>query len=334
MTKEKVQKVVVGIDVGYGFVKAVDSLDGKPVVFPSLVAPVTDEKDVGLGKQRTVVSIEGQSYFIGLDAGVSKLARQTISRERLKTSEFKALFLYALYKLYPNGVNHLFVATGLPGAWLKDGKELAEALTGVFSIKIDGKPVSFHVDTVEPYPQAFGSWVREAFTLNGTGKPTVTDQTLVTQPTLVVDFGTATTGFAMLAGNYISERSDSIEVGMNDVLDGLRRACSAEFRYEPAYSDLVKASITGKLTVFGQTKDISSLISPHKEKVIQAAVAKARTLWQAGQQAATVLLTGGGAMVLGDDFKRLYGHPNTIILPESQTANVRGLWIYGKYKSA
>lgn len=330
---EKTDYVVVGIDVGYGFVKAVSSLDDKPVVFPSLVAPATDEKDVGIGKVRTVFGFEGSNYFCGIDAGVSKLVRQTISRDRLKTSEFKVLFLYALAKLFPKGQNHIFVATGLPGAWLKDGQELALSLTGVFNVKIDGKPVSFHVEKVEPYPQAFGSWVREAFTLNGAGKPTVADQTLATQPALVVDFGTATTGFALMSGNYIAERSDSVEVGMNDVLDGLRRACSVEFRYEPNYSELVKATITGKLQVFGQTQDITGLLAPHKEKVVQSAIAKARTLWQTGAFASTVLLTGGGAQVLGDDFKRQFGHPNTIILPESQTANVKGLLLYGKYRA-
>ena len=324
---------VVGIDVGYGFVKAVTGLDDKPVIFPSLISPASDG-DVGIGKARTIFTVDSTDYFVGADAGVSKLARHTVSRDRLKSSEFKVLFLYALCKLFPKGIGDIFVATGLPGSWLKDAEELSRSLTGPFNVKVDGKAVGHFVDKVEPYPQAFGSWVREAFTVNGNGKPTVADKNLATQPTLVVDFGTATTGFAMLSGNYISERSGSIEVGMNDVLVGLRRACSAEFRYEPSYTELVKATMTGKLTVFGKAQDITSLLASHKDNLVDAAVSQANTLWQGGQQASTLLLTGGGASVVGDDFKRKFGHPNTILLPESQTANVKGLWLYGKYRSA
>jgi hypothetical protein len=334
MAKAKVQYNVVSIDVGYGFVKALKSLEEKPVVFHSLIAPVREGFDSGFGKKRTAIEIDGQPYYVGWDASFSKLARQTIDRDRIKTDEFKVLFLSALNRLYPSGASGLLVATGLPGGWMGDSEALSKALAGKFNVKVGSRTVGYEIAQVVPCPQVFGSWMREAFTINGNGKPTVTDAQIANEPTFLVDFGNGTTGYAFMNGAYIADYSGSVDVGMSNVISGLSQACSREFAYEPPYTELVKALITGKLNVYNKAENVSALFAPYKAEVIDKVLADVRSAWKdVIKQGRTLLLTGGGASVLGDDFRRQFGHPNTVILPDSQIANAQGLLIYGRYRA-
>ena len=60
---------VIGVDVGYGHTKAV--MDGKPIIFPSLVGPAR-ELSFRIGDRKDIpgedITIHEKSFFVGKKA--------------------------------------------------------------------------------------------------------------------------------------------------------------------------------------------------------------------------------------------------------------------------
>ena len=89
MSKSKKERTVVAIDLGYGYVKALKKLKGKPIIFPSLVSPGVTDFDSALTEAKKIFDVDGQPYFIG--QVTSALSQPAISRARVGSPEFKAL---------------------------------------------------------------------------------------------------------------------------------------------------------------------------------------------------------------------------------------------------
>jgi plasmid segregation protein ParM len=327
---------VAGIDSGYGFTKALVH-HAPPLIFPSVFAPAEDlfQSDIMGRKEPWDITVGGKRYLVGEPAASqSRLAMATASRQRVLSDEALVYAMMALAKLVPGG-GSVNIVTGLPLSWMKDKGTLQNLLQGRHKVKLDGhEPWLYHVGKVEVIPQAFATLVRDAFEFNGVGFK-VRDRKLLTEPSLFVDFGRLTINFMEMRGNQnVAERSGSLEFGMVRVLEQLQRRIFQELDVELSLSELDQALQTGHITVYGEHKRIGALAAPILDDIADRAVAKARSLWGAGELYSHVKLTGGGAILLGELFKQKYGHPRASVVTSPQFANVEGMLIYGLWMSS
>jgi len=314
----------VGLDVGFRYLK-VDT--GKtPLVESSVLAPyIPGSFSAAFGGHSIVVDYNGKSFIVG-DVD-QRILIATTDHSRLETDEFMVLALTGLGLALGKG-GSVNVVTGLPHNWMIHAAKLREMLAGDHTIDINGKLHKILVSAAEIVPQAFGTIVDQALIINGDGIK-VGNGELLSEKTLVVDFGGNTVNWAAMAGkSYDSNLSASEDLGMTRVLDQLREVIRKEHGVDYTIARLDGYVREGAIAIHDASVPVDGLIKPLVEKFLPAILAKTRTLWATGKFSKNLLLTGGGVRWFGPLFGEAYGHPNTIIVGDSQLSNARGMRKY------
>jgi len=321
---------IMGLDVGYGFVKATSS--GRTCVFPSIAGDaIRGDFDNGLvtsGKGATL-QVDGLSWFYGDQA--RKHSRNPVAlfaRERTEQRDvMRVLFAATLAELnITSGTVDL--ATGLPVDWFADRDGLESVLRGTHSFKVEGVPCSVYVDQVATIPQPFGSLFD--LLLDTGGK--IVNADLAHGRVGILDVGSYTTDAALCDNmEFIAKSSGSRTIAMSNVWRQVGDAVRAHYGldYEPHQVDsLMRNGRT--VTVQGTDRSIDNLIQPAVDAVAQQVLAFARDRWGSARDFKRVLLTGGGAYYLADAVRAVY--PHTLVLSEPHTGNLRGFHKYGTRK--
>src|SRR5690554_2413080 len=152
----------IGIDIGFGFVKATDGQ--KQVIFPSVVGEGRNIRyNTGINNSNImdnlILQLEGNNYFVGdLANRQSDIVMSTLSQNRINSIEHEVLFCTALGLLNPTieGVN---IVTGLPVNEYSDEmkEKLSQHIKGTHVFKLNNKPYLYNIKNCKVIPQPFGT---------------------------------------------------------------------------------------------------------------------------------------------------------------------------------
>ncbi len=330
--------MIVGVDIGYGYTKAAGG--GQEVVFPSVVGEaerIRYQSDLvqppaGNAHAIALITQEGRRFVGDLALLQSRVRWTLLDRSRVQDTSARLLFLSALGELVGlDGPDTCFqVVTGLPVQWYADRDKVVEQLRGKHVLRrVNGRQVvqRFSVEKVLVVPQPFGS----LFDVILDAEAKIVDEALARGRLGIIDIGTYTTDYVLVdALRYIEKGSGSISTAMSRAYQLIARSLLDSFGLDLQMHEVDRVVRQGAVTIFGQERDIRWLARPALDAVAQEILAHAGTLWGDGRELNAVLVTGGGALALGDHIRRRYPHAR--VLADAALANVRGFERYGRRK--
>jgi plasmid segregation protein ParM len=326
-----VSTTIIGLDIGYGYTKAVTST--AEVVFPSVVGQaerIRYESDLisENGRGIHLVTPDGERFVGELALLQSRIKWTPQDRGRVNSRTMVTLAQAAFSELGVSG--EVALVTGLPVEWYGDREALTEQLKGRHVIRRcgGGCPV-VNVSQVLVVPQPFGSLF--ALILDRDGK--LINEDLARGRVGVIDVGMHTTDFVLVDRlRYVEKGSGSLTTALSRVHELTGRAILDAHSLQLTLHEVDAALRQGTVQVYGKAKDVFRLSEPALQAVAEEVKAKAGTLWGDGRDLSAVLVTGGGALALGH--RILSQYPHAVTIPNAAMANVRGFLRYGMRKWA
>lgn len=314
----------MGVDIGYGFTKAVNE-KGRKAVFPSLVAAVPKDALGGvipiLNKYRVKYETCGQKgeFLIGEAAKASFSVLQTFSREK-PAGIHDALLFAAIALLEDSGDERPEVGIGLPLAYYTAQREnLLRRLNGIsVQVEINEKKVEIFDLKVQVFPQGAGVLFGESLPTDGYAG--------------VVDIGTFTTEyllFQVVEGQPVPvpEACGSMEAGTQMVYNAL----SLEFQARtgsPVPSgmekEIAERALKG-LPIFynGNSYDLSKEALSIRDNVALFISQKVLAAWgNKGGYITRTIMAGGGSLFFED--KVADALPGAVLTGDPIFANANG----------
>lgn len=209
---------ILGVDVGYGFVKVTDGTYGYS--FPSVVGeghtkPTFSVKSTPVPVADNIkIQMNQKLFHVGKSAiRHSKYVYRDLSYTRSVGEDFEILFCAALSLFCKDYTNDFKVVTGLPVERIQLAGDLEQRIRGEKDIKIfrNGKTHStrIYVPEVQIVPQPLGTYWSQFFNSE--------EQTNASLKGLtgVIDVGFRTTDLAAIEDEeYIPEKSKSLPIGL------------------------------------------------------------------------------------------------------------------------
>jgi plasmid segregation protein ParM len=331
--------ITVGLDIGYGVVKAVT--DSQEVVFPSVMGHA---REIKFQKQELaerhpgdqLTDEDGSSWFIG-ELALAQLPPGELLRLRGRTANEKTMgnaFRLRLAKaaigklaqgVYGRDVIHLRICSGLPVDHMRDAGELKQALLGQHLICTDAAEVIANVTDVMVMPQPYGS--AYAMMITATGEINVHHTYMRTG---VVDVGTYTVDIILDDdGDYIDAESGSIESGVYTAQERIAEMLERDYREKMPQKIVEQVLRTGVFTASGKPVDYRQEVEDALAPLRSATLNLLSEKWQRGTTVDVIYLSGGGAELVYEQVADAY--PQTKLVPEAQLANARGYLHYAHF---
>lgn len=326
------RKQVMGLDIGYGYTKAIAQETGS-IVIPSTIGPaerIRFEDDlISENGNGIALEVDGRPLFVGELAQLqSASAWQTLDDTRTGGLEQKALFYAAASVLIRTTTEEVIVVTGLPvGDYNERNRvRLADMLEGEHEVTRQGKHArQFVVHHANVLPQAIGALYSLVLDRNGN----LADGELAAGVVGLIDVGTLTTNFIRCDRlRYVESGSDSINSGTSEILTRIAKDLRTEYGLDWALQlgRVDQAVRERSVLVRNQPQDISGIVTYHFENLAATVISKARSLWGGGADLKAVVVTGGGSYELLLHVKRAYGGASSFVrtADNAQHANAIG----------
>ena len=330
--------LTIGLDIGYGVVKAVTG--DAVVTFPSVTGHAREIKfrheDMTAkypGEQ--IIDDEGD-WFVG-DLALAQIPQGELLRLRGRTANeatmgnaFRLrLAKVAIGKLLSGVRNrdvvHVRLATGLPCDHMRDAGNLKAALLGRHLIKTDSCEVIANVVEVMVMPQPYGTIFSRTLTTNGDVNPAHT-----AMRTGVCDVGTYTVDVALDSdGEYIDAESGSVESGVFTAQERIASALERDYRQKMPYKVIEEVLRTGIMRASGERVDYSQEVVEALAPLRSATLNLLSEKWKAGVAVDVIYLSGGGAELVFRDVMSAY--PQTQLAKQAQLANAQGYLNYARF---
>lgn len=317
----------VGLDVGYSATKAISG--ERRVTFPSVVGtPDKARFSVNGADADSIILTEPAHVLVG--AGAVVQSRHLLRREDrgwTESDEWYCLALAAITDLTTATVAELRIVTGLPVAFYADKDKVRDRLFGEHRAQREGRRAqTFKVTDCRVIPQPFGALLAAA--LDDKGR--ITDQAMATGAVGVIDVGGKTTN--LLSVNRLSEigrETASVSVGAWDVVRAVRvhlddHCPDLELRDH----QVIEAVIARQVRYFGEPVDLGAVVDAALAPMAEQVIAQATQLWNGAATLDTVLVTGGGALLLGPYIARHFRHAR--VVSEPVFANALGYWRFAQ----
>lgn len=331
-------KIILGFDGGYNAIKAIT--DKKKVRILSVVGQAGKQR-MGLGglKEPDYIEIEGIGTFSfgeeTIAQGAFKARRE--DRDWIVSQPYLVLYLAALSEVTDDKSAEFAITSGLPVAYYKYYKTLAEVLAGEFTIKRSGRDTQkFAVPekSINIIPQPFGTLFDIALTDEGDISKAGSE--IMKKTAGIIDIGGKTVN--LLSVSKIEEVSDETasvdDIGGWTAVKAMRGYLSSicpDAKYED--HEIAQAIIAGSINYYDKIVDITEGINTFLSPMANAVVAQATSLWDKGAQLSRIIITGGGANLIGPLVMKMYPHPSIQIAEEPTFANARGYWKYATRQS-
>ena len=326
----------IGIDIGFGDTKLARlTAAGRisTLTFASIVgrAETHTAADVGLGStKKNIQTIEynGEAYFIGEGAIVeSRLASTRQDQSRIGSIEEKVLLLAALNRAK---ITDALIVTGLPVLWWNERKTLVKSWKGTHKFKANGKPQTVTIREVRPVWQPLGSFYTRFLHTDGTAN---TDEQILMRGFGIIDIGMNTTDLTGLDKlQPVGKWTAGVRVGVRDALEVISADIEKRFQVR---RDLIELSVdlrkTGTTTLWRTTYTMDQIGGSALKSLGQRIVSETTRQWGQGDRFHTVLITGGGAALVGDHVKAAFPH-NAEILKNPGEANAIGFAKFAQRK--
>jgi plasmid segregation protein ParM len=316
----------IGLDIGYRAVKAVS--DGRRVIFPSVVG-TPEVARFSLSGDNGIILSHPVTVQVG-DGAItqSRFSNRREDRSWIHSDEWYSLFLSAITELTTATRVDLHIVTGLPVAFFADRDAVQGNLIGPHRVQREGRHAqSFNVVSCHVIPQPFGALLAE--TLGDVGR--IVDQRYANGRVGVIDAGGKTTN--LLSVNRLAEigrETASVNVGGWDAVRSIRDWLSAEC---PGLEDMrdhqiAQAIIDRQIRYYGEPVDLSDVVAATLAPLAEQIVAEASRLWNGGATLDAILVSGGGALLLGD---RISGHfRHAVQCDDPVFANALGFWRFAQ----
>jgi plasmid segregation protein ParM len=315
----------VGIDLGYSSVKAVGGT-GRAITFPSVVG--TPEKGrFSLDENRDIVlDIPGHGMSLIGESAImqSRFIDRREDRDWIKGDAYYKLMLASFTELTAATVCDLVVVTGLPVTFYSNDRDsLRDRFLGEHRATREGRRTQvFRVVDCRVIPQPFGALLSVA--LNSRGQ--VADHGMATGAVGVIDVGGKTTN--LLSVNRLSEigrETSSVDLGAWDVVRALREHLTGTCpNLDLRDHQIADAIVRRNVRYFGELVDLGPFVEAVLEPMAEAVIAQATQLWSGAAALDTILVAGGGALLLGPHISRHFPHARTVSDPIF--ANAMGYW--------
>lgn len=315
------------VDIGYGYVKAVDAV-GHRVVFPSVWAPNhTDaEWNATMGTKRVPDQViwsrpgeNSKAFWIGETARRRPGATRPWAEAAAEREGYLLLVAAALAQLVPESqeIGPVDLVVGLPlGLYsLQKAALIAMLEQHRGTVAWAGQaPQAYWVRQVHVFPQAAGAFYAEA--LRGPA-----DWRRPGAQVAVVDVGYRTTDYFVMdiAANGVArgfrDQSGSLEVGLSQVTESVRQAVEADLRQlvDPLRVEAAIAGAPPELSVFGHTIDLSEWRATAATSLGMQIADLLRGTWGAAtRDFSQILIAGGGAQLLGPVFESVWPQARTV----------------------
>ncbi len=334
LTEEEI--VRIGIDVGFGYTKGVWIINGKmhSLSFPSVLGRAETLANVKVGirgasqhRRIQTIGYKGQDYFVGKGAIIeSRLLASRQDAERIGSVEERVLMLATLARAK---VSEALIVTGLPVFWWDRRSRLVESWCGEHQITVNGKPQTITVHEVLPIWQPIGTFY--ARFLDTTGK--AVQNGLQKHGFGMVDIGTNTTDFSGIINlRPVARLSGSVRVGVRDALGVIASYIEREYGVNREVAELAEAlEGRGTIQVFQDEIPLAELAESACESLAQQIISAATDKWGQGDRFYRILITGGGATLVGKTLKTAFPH-NAEIMPRAAKANAEGFAQYAQRK--
>jgi len=318
--------IVAGIDVGYGYTKAVTA--GNTVSFPSVVGPADREyfqiDDRRLPDPRVV--LDGKEYLCGSAAlRRCRIVYDVRHRDFVGSLPHRALTLYALVllDLRNQATERYFVVTGLPVSHYLRYREAFEAYSGTHTFFVNSHMKTVQLQIARVVPQPAGT----LFDLMITDRGEVTEASFLRQRIGIIDIGYFTTDLALLDNlELVESRSSGVDVGMSVLLDNVAEMVAERFNRELSRREAEDVILTKKVRIFGEDHDASEIVHRALSDFTSFVGGFIANLWGRADDLDYMILTGGGAKLLTAALREKYPHLRAMLEPVF--ANARGFYKY------
>jgi hypothetical protein len=333
--------VDVGVDIGYGWGKAVSVAHS--VSMPDVYGAARDlrygEDDLTAKYAGDQITDDEGDWFVGelalkhlKPAHVRRLRGRTADEETLGNVVRVRLLKALLGKLFAGVTHgdavHLRLATGLPVSHMADAGLLKRMLLNEpLHVHTSSAHFVAHISQVYVMPQPYGTIYANMLTADGRMNPAYAYNT-----TGVVDVGTYTIDATRDDdGDYIDAQSDSVEAGLHIVQEALRMWYEREFGATPSLGVLDTLIQTGCLKWRGEIREYSAQVAQAVHPLIDATLNLMGELWGKGGDLDVIYLTGGGAYLVSEAVRAVY--PHAVVMPEGYLANATGYLRFALWKA-
>lgn len=336
MQLNKRKRVVVGLDIGYGYVKMAWSTgpgENYEHVMPAGAAPKSRLPTDVAGQRANCggleVLVNGEHWVGGVDPGdVQGMARQ-LNEYYPSTSEYLALFHAALVRIGEPVIDEL--VTGLPMThYLDEGRRrrLAERLTGMHPVR-GGQVVEVRRVTVLPQPM--GAFL-EQLGLCAEGRlDDVMMQRLTDKGTCIlsVDPGFYSTDYVLIRHNVLRDSSSGTStIAVSAILDEARKQILRRFPHIRVSRDRLETALRDR----AQTVHFGSVDVPFGailDDVVQDLGGRLCTellesLRSETESVDIILVAGGGRSLLEKPLRGAFPLALWLDIQDPQRANARG----------
>jgi plasmid segregation protein ParM len=314
----------IGLDVGYSATKAISG--GRRVTFPSVVGtPDKARFSINGASAQDIILTEPAHVAVG-DAAVIQ-SRHLMRREDrgwIESDEWYNLALAAFTELTTGTVAELTVVTGLPVAFYSDKETVRARLVGEHRVARDGRDRAqmFKVTEARVIPQPFGALL--AMSLDNAGR--IVNRDLAHGNVGVIDVGGKTTNLlSVYKLSEVGRETSSVSVGAWDAARAVQRWLSDNYPdLELRAHQVMDAIKTRQVKYFGETVDLAAVIDAALAPMSEQVIAEATQLWNGAGTLDTILVTGGGALLLGPAIKAHFRH--AVVVDDPVYANALGFY--------
>lgn len=313
-----------GIDIGYSHTKAVSKK--QRTIFPSVVG-TPDQASFSINGSTGLILTTPSHVQVGEGAvSQSRFLKRREDRSWTESEEWYNLFLASLTEITTASVE-LRIVTGLPVAFYNDKATVRDRLLGQHKVQREGRRAqTFTVAHCNVIPQPFGALL--AATLDNRGA--ITDKQLATGAVGILDVGGKTTN--LLSVNRLSEigrETASANVGAWDTVRAMRDWLNAHCpNLELRDHQIIDAIIARQVKYYGEPVDLSGAVDDILEPLAEQVVAEATQLWNGAAGLDAILVSGGGALLLGPYIGRHFRHARVVEIPVF--ANAVGFWRFAE----
>lgn len=321
--------MLVGLDAGYSHTKAISG--NRRVIFPSVCGNV-EEMRFSLNDREVdaIILDEGYARWVIGDAAVeqSRMISRREDRDWILSMEYVRLWYAALSGITTATRVDFQAVTGLPVTYFADRQVLQDRLVGLHRIKRVGRTLQVVIVTdLIVMPQPFGTLL--AACLDDHGR--IVNAEIAEGRVGIIDVGGKTTGFLSVeALAEIRRETHSIESGCWEPLRLIGEDIEKQW---PGLAlrdhEVIEAVRTGQIRHYGQVQDITGIAERAIAPLAAEVVATATQRWDGGARLDAILITGGGAHLVGDQIKAAFRHAE-IIEGDPVFANALGFWRYAQ----
>jgi plasmid segregation protein ParM len=321
--------MIAGFDLGYNATKVI--CDERRVMFPSAVG-TPDKARFSLNASTSIVLLHPNHVQVGEGAiSQSRFLHRREDRSWIESPEWYSLFLAAATELTPATRAELRIVTGLPVAFYDDHLVVYDRLLGTHRAQREGRHAqTFQVSHCRVIPQPFGALL--AVTLNDRGR--IVDQDLANGTVGIIDVGGKTCNLlSVLELSEVSRETASVNRGGWDAVRAVRDWLATHCpELELRDHRIAEAIIARRLRYYGETIDLTDVVDETLEPLAQQIIGEATQLWNGGAGLDAILVSGGGALLLGPYIQRHFCHAR--VTEDPVFANALGYWRFARRLAA